>query len=317
MSTLRTKLIRLAYEQPALRGDLVPLLKSAVGSGAALVGKYHLYKAVKDRNPDILEIIDEVGKSMPQYRRVVKQWKDGRLPKGGDKAIADILWALWDQGGLLKALGIDPDWKPSLKSARGNEFDYEGSDFGVMSDHRYAEEIDLFWPLENIGRRGRKVQVRIVSMRDKTSRTAWAATYMDRVKGASNARQANALLDKLLADFKAREPEGKVWDRTEDRKGVDKSLPTPTMYKIEDIKGSDIFVDMNSKPITVHSEVDGKMWADQRMTYWFKVHQRFQKKLHLLRDEIASARGLDAVAKILAREKIPSDRHTYMMPGWD
>jgi len=114
----RSRLIKLAITMPAgspeRKAILKGLSKSAVSTGAAIAGKFHLFRAVEARNPEMVKIIDEVGKTMPRHRRVVQGWKEGRV---SDRDMATLLWNLWDQEGLLKALGVDPDWKPSLRSA--------------------------------------------------------------------------------------------------------------------------------------------------------------------------------------------------------
>lgn len=199
-------------------------------------------------------------------------------------------------------------------SSRG--FDYEGPDFGVQigGGGPSRDEIVLYWPLENIGRRGRRVEVREVSI--DRDRIAWDHTFLDQVKRARSFSQANAMLDDLKDQIEAKGD--RVWyDRTDTFKGVDKSLPTPTMYKMDDIEGPDITIDLNAKPIEVYSKSDSDKWQQQYMTYWFKVHPRFKKKLHLMRDALAAARGLNQVGKLLDGARIPYDYHSYMMPGWD
>ena len=201
-----------------------------------------------------------------------------------------------------------------LKAARKVDFDIEGSDYGITLWSRQRDEITLYWPLANIGKRGKRVNVREVSVEGK--RTAWGHTFMNRVDKARNANQANEMLDAILSTI--REEGDHVWsDRTNEVKGVDKSLPTPTADKVEDIEGADITVDMNAKPIEIFSKSHGKRLSDMNMTYWFRVHQKNRRKLHALRDEIADARGESEVNKILTREGIKYDYHSYMMPGWD
>lgn len=203
-----------------------------------------------------------------------------------------------------------------FKTARDNNFDFEGPDFGVRTWRSgRGDDLYLYWPLENIGRRGRRVEVRGITLRGE--RIAWGPTFMDRVKKARNAQQANAMLDDLKVEIAERGDEA-LFDRTDTRKGIDKSLPTPSMYRLDDIVGPDITIDLNAKPIEVYSKSDGDKWRNAgNMTYWFRVHPRFKKKLALMRDDLAAARGLDAVEKLLAAEGIPVDYHTYMMPGWD
>lgn len=205
-----------------------------------------------------------------------------------------------------------------VKTARGEDFDFEGSDFAVVASRSHGmDSVTLYWPLENIGRRGKSVKTRNVEIDARGGRIAWGPTFLDRVKKAPNARAANALLDQTLA---AASEEGATirgpYDR--DLKGIDRSLPTPSTLKVDDIKGSDITVDMNSKPIQFYSTSTTDKWRNAgNMTYWFQVHPRFKRKLALMRNEIASAKGLDAVKKILDAESIPYDYHVYMMPGWD
>lgn len=204
-----------------------------------------------------------------------------------------------------------------IKTARSIDYDFEGPDFGVRigGGGPSRDEIVLYWPLENIGRRGRRVEVREVSI--DRDRIAWDHTFLDLVKKARSFSQANAMLDNLKGRIE--EKGDRVWyDRTDTVKGVDKSLPTPSMYKLDDIKGPDITVALNEKPIEVYSQSDADKWRNAgNMTYWFKIHPRFKKRLSLMRDDLAAARGLSQVQKILDAERIPYDYHSYMMPGWD
>lgn len=209
------------------------------------------------------------------------------------------------------------DLMPLLKQSARNEFAVEGDDFGLVYHRYYRDDLVLYWPLENIGRRGKRVNVRDVSVQG--DRIAWGATFVDRVKKVRTAAQANRLLDALIAEIKKEgEDNGNhVWyDRTDQVKGVDKSIPTPSMNKIEDIKGSDITVDMNSKPIRIYSQEEARELQESRMVYRFEVHQRFRKKLHMLRDELAAARGLGQVEQILKANRIKYDYNTYMDPMW-
>jgi hypothetical protein len=203
-----------------------------------------------------------------------------------------------------------------LKLARTVDFDFEGSDFGVRHWRRRRDDLVVYWPLANIGKRGKRVNMRSVTVEGE--RTAWGHTFMDQVKRASNAKQANEMLTELLGEIRAAGEGNHVWsDRTDEVKGVDASLPTPSADKIEDIEGPDIQVDMNAKPIQISSKSHSKDLVDMRMTYWFRVHQKNRKKLHALRDELAAARDADAAMKILTDEGIKYDYHSYMMPGWD
>lgn len=194
---------------------------------------------------------------------------------------------------------------------------HEGADFMVTVDSRHDATITIYWPIANMGRRGKTVNVRTVNM--SRERIAYDYDFFQNVKKARTEQQANALLDAMIADVRQASDGTKIWsDYTREYKGVDPSLPTPTVSKVEDIKGADITVNLNAKPIMVYSKSDTDKWMNNgNQTYWFKVHHRFKMKLDLLRDEIAAARGLDAVGKILTRERIPYDYHVYMMAGWD
>lgn len=274
-----------------------------------------LLQILGTREPSSIRILFKKDAPEEHARLTKKWWGKGHNVK--ERGVAGRVVMKGGKSLFLGTVGGDEVivQGPQFKLGSSRDFDYEGPDFGVrLWREGPRDEIVLYWPLENIGRRGRMVEVRDVST--EGARIAWGPTFLDQVKRARDARQANAMLDDLKGSIE--EKGDRVWyDRTETVKGIDKSLPTPKMYKMEDIKGPDITIDLNAKPIEVYSESDSDKWHDQRMTYWFQVHPRFKRKLHLMRDALSSARGLNQVGKLLDGAQIPYDYHTYMMPGWD
>ena len=147
------------------------------------------------------------------------------------------------------------------------------------------------------------------------SRTAWGATFYYRAKDQkpSTPEAAIALLDKTLTTALS---EGATtrYDETRQVKGVDKSLPTPAAQQMGDIKGTDITIDLDAKPIRVYSKSEAAKLEPSFQRYWFEIHPRYKRRLHLLRDELAAARSLKDLVKVLTRENIKHDYRIYMDP---
>lgn len=214
---------------------------------------------------------------------------------------------------ILIRAGYDVAPKPSaLKSASRDGFHYEGDEFGVMiSSHFYQQAVTLYFPLENIGRRGKTI-TEVEANFHGTGSTAWADTFLHRVKGLRRASQALRLLQ---AESKAAREAG--WEvRFSERKikGVSPGLPTPTSQKIDDIEGRFIKVDMNSKPIRVYDPAFAEELEKSFQRYRFEIPHRYKNKVHAVRDEIAAARSHTDVQKILTRNKVRFDFRTYMDP---
>jgi hypothetical protein len=202
-----------------------------------------------------------------------------------------------------------------LKEARDKDFDYEHADYGVTIGRHYnSDYISLYWPIQHIGRRGKMVTQREVRI-DTDGSTAWADTFLDRVKGATDCARANTILDNLIQDVY--QENAKVWDYSHDYKGVDQKLPTPSFSKVENIQGKDIFIDLNAKPIRVYSEEHAEVLEQGHQRYVFEIHPRFRDRVNALRVEIQDVTNLKDLEKILRREGIRWDHHIYMDPMWD
>ena len=201
------------------------------------------------------------------------------------------------------------DLLPLLKEARGSVFMFEKNDFGLMWSRRRGSFVDLYWPLENIGKRGRRVEKREVHFRCDDSNTAWAEWWTDQLKKAPDAKGANRLLTKLFQDA-IKECDDKGWahwegDYVETLKGVDRDIPTPKSLVIEDIKGSDVSVSMNGREVSFSSISDDKKWMERGyQVYDLKAPKNERKKIDSVRDQLERAKGYDQIESILQSAKV-------------
>ncbi|MCH8517578.1 MAG: hypothetical protein LAT68_14745 [Cyclobacteriaceae bacterium] len=204
-----------------------------------------------------------------------------------------------------------------LQKVSDREFDYENGEIGVSVDGRgYDHYINIFYPLGNIGRRGKTVthvQARIMG----AGSVAWGHEFLHRIKGKNRASQALKLLDQETKAAKAADDNAYVHVSESKIKGIDNSLPTPKSQKIEDIKGRHIQVDMNSKPIRVYDPSYAKELEKSFQRYRFDIPHRYRFKVHSLRDEIATARSHTDVKKILTKNGIRFDFRTFMDSMYD
>lgn len=201
--------------------------------------------------------------------------------------------------------------RPRRRYARQG-FDYEGSDFGFVKGSG-IRPLTLYYPLENIGRRGRKVnavQVAFVNM--GASRIAWDYELSDRLRMARNARQALLAIEDVTRAADNNGDEALV-DHFE-FKGVDRGIPTPKSQVIEDIEGRHVQVSMNTKPIRVSDPASARELERGFQRLHFEIPHRFKKKVHSLRDEIKNARSYREVSDILSKHGIRHDINILMDP---
>lgn len=204
---------------------------------------------------------------------------------------------------------------------RALEYDYENGEVGVIAgqSYGYSYNIRVYWPLSNTNRRGKRVNVRDVRIDNGSSNIAWAHTFLDMVKGAKSGAQANRILDKLVKDAEKLKEDGgvtEIYEYDRELKGVDPSLPTPEIHKVKDIRGKDITVDLNAKPIRLYSKSHAESLDQGRQVYWFKIPHRYKEKLMALAPELEAARNIREAEKILSANKIRYDHHIYMDPMW-
>ncbi len=225
---------------------------------------------------------------------------------------------------VLKLAKANPEFRAYLmplirKHARNlKEFDLEGSDFGLQVAQRHGDqfEVALYFPTQNIGRRGKMVAVRYVHLVALATNTAWGWEIQDKLKRASNAVQANALLDSLLE--KATQAGDKVYtDHTSQEKGISQELPVPKAQQVEAIRGRDITVDLNAKPIEVYSDSENEKLEQSHQVYWVRIHPRFKRVLQALAPQLKEAPDLKTAMALFKDNGIPVDKHTYMNPQYD
>jgi hypothetical protein len=225
---------------------------------------------------------------------------------------------------VIKLAKANPELRDYLmpiirKHARGlDEFDLEGSDFGLQVAQRHGDqfEVGLYFPTQNIGRRGKMVAVRYVHLVAMTTNTAWGWEIQDKLKRASNAAQANTILDSLLEE--ATQAGDKVYtDRTSQEKGISSDLPVPKAQQVGAIRGRDITVDLNAKPIEVYSDSESEKLEQSHQRYWVRIHPRFKRVLQALAPQLEKAPDLKAAMAIFKDNGIPVDKHTYMDPMYD
>jgi len=205
--------------------------------------------------------------------------------------------------------------------ARENLFDLEVGDIGLKEENmRNADTVVIYFPLSHIGKRGKTVEVWELSIgTSELDRTAWDATFMDTVK-RKKPHTVKAMLDIWDGyEKEALEIDPKRWVRkfSTQYKGIYQDLPTPKSHIVKNIKGPDISIDLNAKPIEVYSKSYAAELDKGNMVYWYRIHPRFKARLMALAPELAAAKGINAVSKILNANKIPYDEHSYMSPGWD
>lgn len=155
--TLRNKLIRLAYEQPSLRDDILPLItKSAKGDHkkgdklspkAVFGGKDSYDEKLKDGNHFVV------------------------LPRDSKNSDPYMMYLTDKSYKVLKVLGTHPNLKGAkswLKSNKGKLASVRRGDTWENDNlrvHRYHDSLKV-WDLKHAGKRGKNVEIMHISIRD-------------------------------------------------------------------------------------------------------------------------------------------------------
>lgn len=138
MSDLRSKLIRLAYQQPELRKDILPLLRVAKSFDDAVKGK-------KFRNPETGNQVEFGSLPAEEQKKIRAKWTKanprgsggaGEDPKELMKSDSDAYFAQHISGGLSKKSLTDAlkdtDWTPRGKGS----FDKKRNFLELILDHK-------------------------------------------------------------------------------------------------------------------------------------------------------------------------------------
>jgi hypothetical protein len=215
---------------------------------------------------------------------------------------------------------IVPLLKKQAKGPWEKGYDLEIGDVGILLEDGDHDSAQVYYPLSNIGKRGKQVKTWRLSVgRSNVSSTAWGFTFVDWVEE----RKPNSLkgvmdiweecVSMAVADDPNRKP--RSWEDTS--KGIDHHLPMPSFLLVDDIKGRDVTVDLNEKPIRFYIKSTREELEKGRMVYWFRVHPRFKKKIQAIAPQIREAYGVGELGRILDANGITYDYHSYMDPMFD
>jgi hypothetical protein len=192
----------------------------------------------------------------------------------------------------------------------------EKDEWAIMEVDR--ETIALVWPLSHVGRKGKVVNKRIVYFPKRHgARYDWRATLLDRVSDANSLAAAQKTFDNTIAQVKAEEALAFGNESLTEVKGIDKSLPTPTYARVQDIEGSDVTVKLNEKPIEVYVQSWAAALDRGYQTYDWEIDPRYKNTLNRHRDTIAAAQGRQALEQILDDIKVPYKNRIRMQLGRD
>ena len=203
----------------------------------------------------------------------------------------------------------------SRTAYRDTPYDVEGSDFAVQIEGRGRDvSIYVFHPLVNFGRRGKPVEVTGFRWMWEGS-TAWDYMLKDDLKTAPNYQAAIRLIEKTQAEMQASDPEAEARNWKDVKRGVDVEIPVS--LHVKNIDGADIYVNLNSNPITISSQSLNDKLEMGHMTYWWRVNPAYKKALIAVAPLLEAAKNEAEARAILGRQGIKYDYHSYMEPGWD
>ena len=202
------------------------------------------------------------------------------------------------------------------KKAYGNDpYALEGADFAAkIWDHGTRFDLEFFYPISNAGRRGKVVNVIHFTWMWNGS-TAWGWEAKDALKKAHTPQAAIQALVEIGAELKTSEPDALVQQNERDVQGVRVELPASR--HIKNIEGVDIFVNLNSNPITVSSKSHSEELEEMHMTYSWKINPANKNALMAIAPLLEAARDEDAAMKIMSQNGIKYEYHSYMQGGWD
>lgn len=213
----------------------------------------------------------------------------------------------------------------SIYSGRKDfRLDFEGPDVGVwFAEHQGPNyEIDVYTPVENIGKRGKRVEHYSFRMWDPNRRRAWDMDIKSKLRdGMSFGQVAKIIGDvfrEAVDEYEGTDKQVKVYEPvTRKVKGVAEELPErKTAVKYTDVSGRDMTVVYAKSGIRINSDSDSAKAAESRMVHYIEIPWRHVKKVSAIADDIVKGKGLDHAAKLLDRARVRYKEHYYMDPMW-
>lgn len=189
---------------------------------------------------------------------------------------------------------------------------FEGTDYIASYERdRWSEELTIFSPTVNIGRRGKLVEVREYRFENAgTSLPVYTIFHDEPTDLAALTR----LLEDLQVEWSSAGRRVDVFSRN--LKGVDKGLPVPQRIKMPDIEGVDITVRMGSNPIRVFSTTSSEIVSGSREIITGEIPWKHRAQVNALRGQIEIIEGLYALEKFLHANGIPMRVDRRMDPQY-
>ena len=213
--------------------------------------------------------------------------------------------------------------RPGIAKSSGT-FDFEGKEAGVQI-HSQPPHLDVYvyYPLDNIGKRGKAVEVVRYAFWNPNRGTDWV-TVLKRALRSKAGATTEDLLRTIRSTLQAGEKESiekghrypaKMYEPVKyEEKGSSSKLPERSgSAQPPDRKGQDLAVKFKKPNIWIYSQVDS---AAGRMETYLTVHWTNVKKMDRLADELVGLTGLLAAKKFLEGHGIRVRCHKHVDEMW-
>jgi len=316
----------------ARRSDIVGVAKELGGRLIVELPDIFEFKSLVDAKK-FMQIIEKASSTYPKMTwKTTLKGNDVKVVKGSAiarraRARARAMSKREIIATLLRAKRPDLANRVARAGTLGdpNKYVLETKDTGVILFGPPTDfTVQVYWPLDAIGRRGKKVKVWSCRVQiSKDDRVWWPASVKDALKKNASRDQIikaiTGVLNQAVMESKRRgdQYQTKFYPSEEELKGVDPSLPEPTFVpKFEDQKGRDIRVTFKKPLIKILSEGDQKRADQGHMRTGIDIKWHYARKVARIAEELAKLDGLGACVKLLRRSNVKYDHYTYMDPMW-
>lgn len=187
-------------------------------------------------------------------------------------------------------------------------FQYEGADAGVIIQPSDTElRVRVYHPLENIGKRGRKVEVWEYRLYQPRNGRRWVSQLKKRLQPGMPLQRVTNVVRTLMQEaeresirrgdpYPARFHE--PWKRQ--LKGMDPAIPDVSWSeKLEDRRGKDVCIKYRKPNVLIYSLKTSRNAARELGHHYLTVSWPQAKRVANIAERLLAVKGIDTVMQVL------------------
>lgn len=191
----------------------------------------------------------------------------------------------------------------------------------TYSDYGNRQDFEVYGDLENIGKRGKKVNSISLSLyqRDPQQRTAWGRTIQSKIEQLKpkSVEEVTKIIEDIYQKMKEQDNGSTLNKYPHEHKGVDDRIPDFGLEgDYEDAQGEIVGVHFKKPDIRFSSKVEKSGSENGHMISDLSVKWAHVKKVDKIKDQLKAATGFDSVMKILRDNGIKYDYYSRMDPQY-